>query len=74
VILLGYFILGIVVIQFLFPIFESITSVILTALEVLKGYLATKVARYSRLITEEEDEPKKRPMGFISHLEEDDDE
>ena len=72
---MGYFILGIIVIQFLFPIFESITSVILTALEVLKGYLATKVARYSRLITEEEeDEPKKRPMGFISHLEEDDDE
>ena len=67
---MGYFILGIFTIQFLFPIFEGITAVILTGLEALKGYFGTKVARYNRLINRD-DEPKKRPIGFIQPTEED---
>lgn len=70
-----YFILGMVSVQFLFPICESITAVILTALEALKGYFGTKVAKYNRIIHgDDEESPKKRPMGFIQHLEEEDDE
>ena len=42
-----YFILGMVTVQFLFPLGEGVCGVLLTGLEALKGYFSVKVAKYN---------------------------
>lgn len=63
---MGYFILGVIAIQFIFPILESITAVILTALEALKGHFGAKVTKYNHLMRGEDKEPTMRSIGFIA--------
>lgn len=59
---------GLVFIAFIFPILEGISSVILTALELLKGKMNIKIAeinfRIQRIATQEEEEPH-RAIGFV---------
>jgi hypothetical protein len=72
---LVYFILGILTVQALLPLIDSITAVIMTGLEALKGYFGIKVAEYNsqiRRLALEEDEPKRRPIGFTADQEDDD--
>lgn len=72
-----YFILGILTVQALLPLIDSITAVLMTGLEALKGYFGIKVAEYNsyiRKIALEEDEPKRRPIGFTTDQEDEDDE
>ena len=42
-----YFILGMIMVQVLFPLMDGITAVILSALEALKGYFCMKVSEYN---------------------------
>ena len=67
------FILGMIMVQALFPLIDGVTALVLSALEALKGYFGLKVAELNvriRKITEE-DEPKKRPIGFAREEKED---
>jgi hypothetical protein len=64
---LEYFILGMLMVQTFFPLIESITAILLTALEALKGYFGIKVAKYNsqiRQITTIEEEPNTPLIGF----------
>ena len=58
----------------IYPVIESITVVIISGLEVLKGKLAVKVAQYNNEITKMdlEDSPPGRAIGFSIPTEEDD--
>lgn len=61
-----YFILGMLMVQALFPLIDGITAVLLAGLEALKGYFGIKVAEYNiRIRTITEDEPKKHQIGFV---------
>ena len=60
-------------VQAFFPLIDGITAVALAGLEALKGYFGIKVAEYNariRKISLEDDEPKKRPIGFTAFKEE----
>lgn len=62
-------------VQAFFPLIDGVTAVLLAGLEALKGYFGIKVAEYNariRKISLEDDESKKRPIGFV--MEEEDDE
>ena len=58
----------------IFPIIESITVVIISGLEVIKGKLAVKVAQYNNEIAkmDEGDLQPGRAIGFSIPTEEDD--
>ena len=63
---MGYFILGMLMVQAIFPLIDGITAVLLSGLEVLKGYFGIKIAEYNnriRQITLEDPEPR-NPIGF----------
>lgn len=60
-------------VQAFFPLIDGITAVVLAGLEALKGYFGIKVAEYNaciRKISLEDDEPKKRLIGFTTFEEE----
>ena len=62
-----YFILGMIMVQVLFPLMDGITAVILSGLEALKGYFSIKVSEYNikiRKMNMQEDVPEMRPIGF----------
>lgn len=66
-----YFILGMIMVQALFPLIDGITAVILAGFEALKGYFGMKAAEYNiRIRKISDDEPKKRPIGFTMEEEE----
>ena len=68
-----YFILGILFGNYIMPILDSLGSIVMTWCEAVKGKLAIKVAEYNMRIRKiSDDEPKKRPIGFV--MEEEDDE
>lgn len=70
---MGYFILGMLMVQAFLPLIDGVTAVLLAGLEALKGYFGIKVAEYNMRIRKiSDDEPKKRPIGFV--MEEEDDE
>ena len=70
---MGYFILGMLMVQAFLPLIDGVTAVLLAGLEALKGYFGIKVAEYNMRIRKiSDDEPRKRPMGFV--MEEEDDE
>ena len=70
---MGYFILGMLMVQAFLPLIDGVTAVLLAGLEALKGYFGIKVAEYNMRIRKiSDDEPKKRPLGFV--MEEEDDE
>ena len=45
---MGYFILGILFCQIISPLIDGIASLLLTMLEVAKGYFSIKVAKYNK--------------------------
>lgn len=61
-----YFILGMLMVQALFPIIDGLTAVILAGLEALKGYFGMKVAEYNIRIRNmaDKDTAQTRPIGF----------
>ena len=68
-----HFILGMIMVQVLFPLMDGFTAVILAGLEALKGFFGMKVAEYNIRIRKlaEDDEPTMRPIGFIMEEEND---
>ena len=68
-----YFILGMLMVQALFPIIDGLTAVILAGLEALKGYFGMKVAEYNTRIRQIADKeiPPMRPIGFSYEDQED---
>ena len=71
-----YFILGMLTVQFIFPLLEGITNVILAGLEVLRGRFGLKVTSYSvkmRELTTEENDAPTRQIGFTYDQEEEED-
>ena len=62
-----YFILGMIMVQVIFPLMDGITAVILSGLEALKGYFGMRVSEYNmkiRKMTLQDDVPEIRPIGF----------
>ena len=61
-----YFILGMIMVQVLFPLMDGFTAVVLAGLEALKGFFGMKVAEYNIRIRNmsEESVPTTKPIGF----------
>lgn len=58
--------------MFISPILDAIASVIITSLEVIKGFMAIKVSKYNYYISNIGDEKKMNTIGFVAPTEEDD--
>ncbi len=66
--MIQYFILGLLTVYIILPIIDSILNIVLTLLEVIKGFLALQVAKYNQAITELETpitKEKERKIGFL---------
>ena len=66
--MIQYFILGLLTVYIILPIIDSILNIVLTLLEVIKGFLALQVAKYNQEITKLETTIKKekeRKIGFL---------
>ena len=61
---LKYFLGGIVFIAFLYPVVESLISVILTILEIFKTKLAINIADINESLEDSEEMPLAPAMGF----------
>lgn len=68
--ILGYVLLGILLVSFVLPMIDALTGLILTMIEVAKGYFTVKVTEYNCRLkkmayeAEEEDVPLKKLIGF----------
>lgn len=77
---LQYFILGIVFVLLVSPIVEGLGTLILTGMEVLKGYWTLKITKINmqirKISLEEDEELPHNPIGFVwpTKEEEEDDE
>ena len=62
-----YFILGMIMVQVLFPLMEGFTALVLSGFEALKGFFGLQVAKYNiRIHRLQDEEPvKKKPIGFM---------
>ena len=67
-----YFIAGILFITVISPILDSLTALVISFLEVLKGKLAVKVSEYNYQISNIGEEPTMNKIGFSAPIEEDD--
>ena len=66
--MIQYFILGLLTVYIILPIIDSVLNIVLTLLEVIKGFLALQVAKYNQEITKLETPIKKekeRKIGFL---------
>lgn len=71
------FMLGILFISFIYPILESITGIILTFLEMIKGKITVIITQINceiKSLAEEEDVPTKHPIGFAVSFENEEEE
>lgn len=70
--MIQYFLLGALTVYIVLPITDSILSIIITLLEVIKGFLAVKLAKLNDQIVqlEDVDYSTKRPIGFLIENEE----
>lgn len=75
--ILGYVLLGILLVSFILPLIDALTGLILTMIEVAKGYFSIKVTEYNcrlkKLTYAEEEEPR-RLIGFAREDYEEDEE
>ena len=68
--ILGYVLLGILLVSFVLPMIDALTGLLLTMIEVAKGYFSVKVTEYNYRLkrmayeAEEEDVPPQRLIGF----------
>lgn len=69
-----YFILGVLFVLLIYPVIESLSSLILTAIEVAKGYLNTKIMKYNTQLKQmsSEEDNTINPIGFFSQEEDED--
>ena len=76
--ILGYVLLGILLVSFILPLIDALTGLILTMIEVVKGYFSIKVAEYNyrlkKLAYSEEEDPPRRSIGFSTENNEEDEE
>lgn len=74
---LKYFILGIVFVLFVSPIVESLCTLILTGIEVIKGYLTLKITKINvqihKMSLEEDEKIIHNPIGFVCPTKEEED-
>ena len=71
--ILKKFIAGMIFATAIAPILDSVTSVVLTGLEAIKGKWSVKVTEYNYQIQKLGDEPtSSRVIGFAAPVEEDD--
>ena len=72
---MGYFILGILLVAFLLPLIDGLSSLFLTMIEALKGYFNVKIIKYNKemLKIKEENEDYK-PINTIGFTFEEDQE
>lgn len=77
VIIIFLFILGIIFIAFIYPIGDSLSGLIITFLEMVKGKLAVKLAEYNTQIEklQNQEQQNTQVIGFTipEHREEDED-
>lgn len=69
-----YFILGVLFVLLIYPVIESLSSLILTTIEVAKGYLNTKIMKYNTQLKQmsSEEDNTINPIGFFSQEEDED--
>lgn len=77
--ILVYFILGILLVSFILPLIDALAGLILTMIEVAKGYFTVKVTEYNyrlKKITyaDDDDDTPKRLIGFARNDDEEDEE
>ncbi len=70
--MIQYFLLGALTVYVVLPITDSILSIIVTLLEVIKGFLAVKLAKLNNQIVQLDDPgySTKQPIGFLIENEE----
>lgn len=70
------FILGILLVSLFLPLIDGLATLLLTMLEVAKGYFTVKVTEYNlrlkKLSYDEEDDEPKRLIGFMREDQEED--
>lgn len=67
------FLLGFGAAAYLFPILDSVASVILSGLEIIRGKASYKIAKINASIEDINQESNKVPIGFQVPLENDED-
>jgi len=75
--ILVYFLLGILLVSFILPILDGLTGLILTMIEVAKGYFSVKVTEYNyrlKKLAYADDEEPKQLIGFAREDTEEDEE
>lgn len=65
-----YFILGIIFIDLILPIFEGIVTLIVTKFEVYKARMAVEINKYNLMIENEDNIPTDHTIGFVWEPEE----
>lgn len=72
--ILGYVLLGILLVSLILPLIDALTALILTMIEVAKGYFSVKVTEYNyrlkKLAYSEDEEEPRRLIGFMRDNEE----
>jgi hypothetical protein len=67
IIIFEYFVLGMLFTSFVFPLCDGILSLLLTFIEMLKGYLSVKITKMNCQIQKatEPEADVKRKIGFV---------
>ena len=65
-----YFILGVIFIDLILPILESIATLIVTKFEVYKSQMAVEINKYNLIIENEGNTPTDHTIGFVWEPEE----
>ena len=77
-VILNYFIAGMLFATIISPLIDAVATVLITGLEVIKGKWTLKITEYNyqiqKLGDEDDDKPKMKPIGFSAPKEEDDNE
>jgi hypothetical protein len=71
--ILGYVLLGVLLISLIIPVVEGLTSLLLTIIEVIKGYFSVKITKYNLQLKEMSatEDTAKPVIGFGCYEEED---
>lgn len=77
--ILVYFILGILLVSFILPLIDALAGLILTMIEVAKGYFTVKVTEYNCRLkkiayADDDDDTPTRLIGFARNDDEEDEE
>lgn len=65
--MIQYFLLGVLTVYIILPITDSVLAIVITLLEVIKGYFTLQIAKINHKMTQFEDSgfSTKNPIGFI---------